>query len=45
MRLRNLASQCAGSAAELRIVLIHTVMALDDQLAVGKVGIVNTLWR
>lgn len=45
MRLRDLASQCAGSAAELRIVLVHTVMALDNQLAVGKVGIVNALGR
>lgn len=45
MRLRYLACQCAGSAAELRIVLVHTVLALDNQLAVGEIGIVNTFGR
>jgi len=41
----HLARQCAGSAAELGVVRIGTVLALDDQLAVGKVRIVDALRR
>lgn len=35
--------QCAGSAAELSIVLVGAILRLDDQLAVSKVGIVNAV--
>lgn len=44
-RRGHLARQRAGSAAELGVVRIGTVSALDDKLAVSEVRIVNALGR
>lgn len=45
MGRHNLAGQCAGSTTELGVVFVEAVLALNDQLAVGEVGIVNALGR
>lgn len=45
MGRHDLAGQCAGSTTELGVVLVEAVLALDDQFAVGEVGIVDALGR
>ena len=37
--------QGAGHAAELGVVLVGAVLGLDDELAVGEVGVVRALGR
>ena len=41
--LSQLSRHCAGPTTELGIVLVPTIPSLHDQLAVGKVGVVNTI--
>ncbi len=40
-----MSGQGAGHATELGVVLVGAVLGLDDQLAVGEVGVVGALRR
>ena len=41
----DLSGKGAGHATELGVVLVRAVLGLDDQLAVGEVGVVGALGR